>query len=74
MYLNKKEAQAYSAIIREITAGRILTPDGLRFICEANDFDPLRIGFHFLEMNRRFENDEGCLKNRNFSENISENL
>lgn len=55
MYLNKKEAQAYSTIIREITAGRILTPDGLRIICEANDFDPVRIGTHFLEVNNRFQ-------------------
>ncbi len=74
MYLNKKEAQAYRTIIQEITTGRILTPDGLRLICEANDFDPLRIGIHFLEVNRRFQNDEGCFKNQNHSENISENL
>lgn len=29
--------------------GRILTPDGLRFICEANNFDAEAIGRHFLE-------------------------
>ena len=28
---------------------RILTPDGLRFVCEANSWDALKIGEHFLE-------------------------
>ena len=26
--------------------GRILTPDGLWFICQANDYDPEKIGRH----------------------------
>ena len=30
--------------------GRILTPDGLRFIIEANEYDAKKIGQHFLEM------------------------
>ena len=30
--------------------GRILTPDGLRFIIEANEYDAQKIGQHFLEM------------------------
>lgn len=55
MYLHKIEEQVYRKITRDIAAGRILTPDGLRIICEANDFDPMRIGLHFLEMNHRFQ-------------------
>ncbi len=30
--------------------GKILTPDGLHFICEANGYDQGRIGKHFLEL------------------------
>ena len=30
--------------------GRILTPDGLRLICQANDYDAEKIGQHFLEV------------------------
>ena len=29
---------------------RILTPDGLRFVCEANGYDALKIGEHFIEV------------------------
>ena len=29
--------------------GRILTPDAVRFICEAYNFDPAKIGQHFLD-------------------------
>lgn len=30
--------------------GRILTPDGLRFICETYGYDSLKIGEHFIEV------------------------
>ncbi len=30
--------------------GRLLTPDTLRFICEACHYDPLKIGQHFLDL------------------------
>ena len=30
--------------------GRILTPDGLRLICQANEYDAEKIGQHFLEV------------------------
>jgi len=29
---------------------RILTPDGLRFVCEAYGYDALKIGEHFIEV------------------------
>ena len=30
--------------------GRVLMPDTVRFICEANGMDPEKIGRHFLEV------------------------
>ena len=36
--------------------GRILTPSGLRMICEACGMDPTRIGRHMLEVLARMEN------------------
>ena len=37
--------------------GRILTPDGLRLICAALDYDPEKIGKHMLEMLAKFRNE-----------------
>lgn len=37
--------------------GRILTPDGLRFICNSYNNDPIAIGTHFLETLHRFESE-----------------
>ena len=34
----------------EKAKGHILMPDTLRFICAANDYDPTKIGLHFLEV------------------------
>ena len=41
--------------------GRILTPDGLRFICASFDYDPEQIGKHMLEMLIKFRN-EGTIE------------
>ena len=41
--------------------GRILTPDGLRFICASFDYDPEQIGKHMLEMLIKFR-DEGIIE------------
>ena len=41
--------------------GRILTPDGLRFICASFDYDPEQIGKHMLEMLAKFRN-EGIIE------------
>lgn len=40
-WLKYKEAKA---------KGHILMPDTIRFICAANNYDPERIGRHFLEV------------------------
>ncbi|MBE6945575.1 MAG: cytochrome C [Ruminococcaceae bacterium] len=48
--LTQKQIADYEQLCRDRNNGRLLTPDGLRFICEANNYDPEAIGLHFLEM------------------------
>lgn len=48
--LTKKQLADYEQLCRDRNNGRILTPEGLRFICEAYNFDPEAIGKHFLEV------------------------
>ena len=48
--LTNKEFEEYQAFLKNRNQGRILTPDGLRFICAACDYDPQKIGQHFLEL------------------------
>lgn len=50
MTLNKRQQADYERFCLDRDSGRILTPDGLRFICEANGYDPEKIGRHFLEV------------------------
>ena len=47
--LTKKQIEDYNHLCYERDHGRLLTPDGLRFICEANNMDPEAIGKHLLE-------------------------
>ena len=46
--LTQKQIAEYERLCRDRDNGRLLTPDGLRFICEANNYDPEAIGKHFL--------------------------
>ena len=46
--LTDKQYNEYQRMLRERDAGRILTPDGLRMICSAHEYDPEKIGLHFL--------------------------
>ena len=48
--LTKKQIEEYRQFCRDRDSGRILTPDGIRFICEANEYDAEKIGKHFLEV------------------------
>lgn len=48
--ITKKELEDYEQLCRDRNSGRLLTPDGLRFICEAHNYDPEAIGRHFLEL------------------------
>lgn len=52
--LPKKQIEEYKALCSARDNGRLLTPNGLRSICEANNNDPEAIGKHFLEALARF--------------------
>lgn len=47
--ITKKQLEDYQQLCRDRTNGRILTPDGLRFICEALNYGPEAIGNQMLE-------------------------
>lgn len=47
--LTQAQIADYDQLCHDRTYGRILTPDGLRFICEANNYEAEAIGKHFLE-------------------------
>lgn len=47
--LTQKQIADYEQLCRDRDNGRLLTPDGLRFICAAHNYDPEAIGQHFLE-------------------------
>ena len=46
--LTDKQYNEYQRMLRDRDAGRILTTDGLRMICSAHEYDPEKIGLHFL--------------------------
>ena len=48
--LTKKQIEDYQKLCYDRTNGRLLTPEGLYFICKACNFDAEAIGKHFLEM------------------------
>ena len=48
--IKNSEYEEYQKYLRDKNNGRILTPDGLRLICQANDYDAAKIGQHFLEV------------------------
>ena len=48
--LTQKQIADYEQLCRDRNNGRLLTPEGLRFICEANNYAPEAIGRHFLEV------------------------
>ena len=47
--MTKKQKQDYLEYLRLKSQGRLLTPDGIRFICQMYDYDPEKIGRHILE-------------------------
>ena len=56
--LTNKQYDVLNQLWRDKENGRLLTPDGLRFVCAANDYDAEKIGRHFLEVLGKF-NAEG---------------
>ena len=58
--ITKKELEDFRQMFYDKNNGRILTPDGLRLICEAYKNDPEAIGKHILETLARIQNKGGC--------------
>ena len=56
--ISKKELEDYQQLCKDRNNGRILTPDGLRLICEAYKNDPESIRKHMLETLARMQNKE----------------
>ena len=52
--LTKKQIEEYEELRSARDNGRLLTPNGFRFICEAHNNDPEAIGKHFLEVLAQF--------------------
>lgn len=48
--MDKKQIADYEKLCRARDNGQLLTPDGLRFICEANNYNAEAIGQHFLSV------------------------
>lgn len=57
-YMTKQQIEDYEQLCRERIKGRLLTGDGIRFICEAYNYDAEKIGQHFLELLPKVQNDE----------------
>ncbi len=64
--LTNKEYNLLHQLWIEKQNGRLLTPDGLRFICSANDYDAEKIGQHFLEVLGDFQNN-GLIKQEDYN-------
>ncbi|MCM1121187.1 MAG: cytochrome C [Eubacterium sp.] len=47
--ITQEELEDYRKLCKDRFEKRILTPDGLRFICQANHYDPEAIGKQMLE-------------------------
>ena len=58
--ITNKEYLEYEKYKTDKLHGRILTPEGLRFICEANGNDPVKIGECILNTYVSFKNSGIC--------------
>ena len=48
--ITNKEYEEWQKYKAEKAKGRVLLPDAVQFICEANEMNPENIGRHFLEI------------------------
>lgn len=48
--ITDKEYEEFQRYKDDVLHGRVITSDGLRLICEAEEKDPYRIGMHFLSI------------------------
>lgn len=58
--MTKAQEKEYRQFLSDRQNGRILTPDGIRFICQANGYDPEKIGLHFLTVLANWNKVETC--------------
>ena len=56
--LTRKQIAEYEQYRNDRDHGCLLTPDGLRFVCEAYDYNPEAIGKHFLEILARINSEQ----------------
>ena len=49
-YMTKEQITEYEYFIKEKANGRLLTADGIEFICAANNYDAEAIGKYILEL------------------------
>ena len=61
--ITKKQYDDYKKLCYDREHGRIITPDGLRFVCEANNYEPEAIGKHFLEVLGRIHPNKNHITN-----------
>ena len=54
--ISNKEYDAFRQYQRDVIHGRVLTPDGLRVVCDGLDNNPEKIGKHMLEILNKFKN------------------
>ncbi len=52
--ITNKEYEEFQKYKMDKLYGRVLTPDGLRMICESENYDPEAIGKRMLEALARF--------------------
>ena len=55
--ISNKEYDAFKQYQRDVIHGRVLTPDGLRVVCDGLDNNPEKIGKHMLEILNKFKNE-----------------
>lgn len=66
--IKNSEYEEFQKYLHDKNNGRILTPDGLRLICQANDYDSEKFGKHMLEVMARQQSEQartsakGCLE------------
>ena len=49
-YMTKEQIADYEKLCKERNNGRLLTAEGIEFICQAHNYDAEAIGKHFLEL------------------------
>ena len=55
-YMTKDQIAEYEYLTKEKANGRLLTADGIEFICAANNYDAEAIGKYFLELLPQIKN------------------